>query len=267
MMETLVGKVAVVTGAGGGIGRSLAIRLVEEGAQVVISDVDEQGLKETAELAGPDRVTAIRTDVSTAEEVGALTEAVWEKFGRLDVLCSNAGVLGPYGDPIWEVEVEEWDRVLSVNLFGTVHLLRAMLPRMLDSAKPGHVLITASMAGLTPGQIVTPYSASKHALVALGEALIRQLAARDANVGVTLLCPGPVKTGMVERENSRGTTARSGDDMAKQAAGEDAVYITPDDVAQLCVQAIQDGTTYVLPNPGSLGRLTSYVDELLAAAN
>jgi len=267
MMETMVDKVAVVTGAASGIGRSLAVLLAEEGAHVVISDLDEQGLKVTEELAGSGRVTVMPVDVSKPSDVAALTESVWKRFGGLDVLCSNAGVLGPYGDPIWEVSVDEWNRVLSVNLFGTVNLLRAMLPRMLASSRPGHILITASMAGLTPGRIVTPYSASKHALVALGEALMRQLAAREANVGVTLLCPGPVETNMVAREHSLRPLDGTATDLAQQAAGDGAVTITPDEVARLAVKAIQENVPYVLTNAGSRDRVMRYVDEILTGSS
>jgi len=176
----LSSRIAVVTGAGSGIGRGLAERLADAGAHVIAADVSEEGLRETAESIGADLCTIRNTDVSDPASFGSLADFVWSTFGRVDVLCNNAGVLGPQGDPLWDVPLDEWHRVLSVNFFGMLNGIRAFVPRMVGAARPAHIVNTASMEGFAPGPIVPQYGVSKHAAVALTDILRLQLEARDS---------------------------------------------------------------------------------------
>ncbi|MEV4073832.1 SDR family oxidoreductase [Nonomuraea fuscirosea] len=178
---------AVVTGAAGGIGRALAAHLIAEGASVVLSDLDAAALTEAAgELGG----TAVAADVSDAGSMEALAAAVPEP----DLVCLNAGIVGRDLGVPWEVSAEDWARVFAVNAGGVSNGLRAFVPRMLAGGRPGHILITASLAGLVTFPAGGAYAASKHAVVALAEQAALSLAGTP--IGVTLLCPALVRSGM-----------------------------------------------------------------------
>lgn len=167
-MENLTNRVAVITGAASGIGRALAERLASEGARLVLSDVEAPALEETVSAvtaSGADAI-GIVSDVSKPESVEALAEAADARFGGVDLVFANAGVMQEVG-PSWERPVEDFAWVFGVNLWGPVHCVRSFVPRMLASGAPGHVVITASMSGLTvvPGNAA--YQISKHGAVAL----------------------------------------------------------------------------------------------------
>lgn len=254
----LSSKVAVVTGAGSGIGRGMAERLADAGAHVIAADVSEDGLRQTEESIGTDRCTIRTTDVSDPASFGALADFVWSTFGRVDVLCNNAGVLGPQGDPLWEVPLEDWHRVLSVNFFGILNGIRAFVPRMVDAALPAHIVNTASMEGFAPGPIVPQYGVSKHAAVAITEILRMQLEARNSPIHVAVLCPGPVATSIVATEQARSQTAVTGsqDDWSRKAhAAREIQRLTPHEVADDVLDALEHRRLYIFPNPGSRERI------------
>ncbi|WP_049572371.1 SDR family oxidoreductase [Nonomuraea sp. SBT364] len=175
---------AVVTGAASGIGKALATRLHEAGTRLVLADIDADGL--TGFGAG----TAVRTDVSDAAAMEALAAAAPDA----DLVCLNAGIVGKDLGAPWEVAPEDWDRVFAVNLGGVVNGLRAFVPRLLATGRPGHILITASLAGLATFPAGGAYAASKHAVVAVAEQAALTLA--DTPIGVTLLCPALVRSAM-----------------------------------------------------------------------
>ncbi len=173
-MRDLAGKVAVVTGAGSGIGLALASRLSSEGMRVVISDVDERALDRAAALlveGGADRgdVLAQRCDVRVEAEVGALADQVFATWGQVDVLCNNAGVF--VGGLLWERPTVDLEFVLGVNVYGILHGIRAFVPRMLAQDSEGHVVNTCSVAGLLGAPFSGPYCISKFAVVAATESL------------------------------------------------------------------------------------------------
>lgn len=264
----LSSKIAVVTGAGSGIGRGLAERLADAGAHVIAADVSEEGLRETAESIGPDRCTIRGTDVSDPASFGALADFVWSTFGRVDVLCNNAGVLGPQGDPLWDVPLEDWHRVLSVNFFGILNGIRAFVPRMVDAASPAHIVNTASMEGFVPGSIVPQYGVSKHAAVALTEILRLQLEARESPIHVAALCPGPVATSIVATEQSRSDNADAGsqDDWGRKAHAASTVRrLTPHEVADDVLDALEHRRPYIFPNDGSRERIEERMERIWAA--
>lgn len=201
-MQEFTGKVAVVTGGGSGIGRAMAITFAREGMRVAIADMREDAARAVAETVKSDggEAAAWGVDVTDREAVAALAAGVYERFGAVHLLCNNAGVVAR--TPLLEPEIGEWRWIVDVNLFGVVNVLQAFLPRMVAGSEEGHVVNTASVAGLW-APIVTPdargggvpsiaatgygYTASKYAVVGVTEALAAELA--STKIGVSVLCP------------------------------------------------------------------------------
>ena len=234
-MRSLRGRTAVVTGAASGIGRALARRLARAGMNLVLADVDLPRLRAVAgEIPG---ALAVRTDVSRAADVEALAAKAYARFGAVHLLCNNAGIAD--SGPIWEVPLPRFRRVLAVNLWGAIHGCRAFVPRMLAQGGPGHVLNTASMAGLLTPPMAGAYSVSKHAVVALSEALVQDLALRGASIGVSVLCPGWVATRLL-------ASAPAVDPLVRALV---AHGLSPDAVAVQTVRAVREGRFYVLTHP------------------
>ena len=199
-MEQLAGKTAVITGAASGMGRAFAERFADAGMNVVLADVEVPRLEEaTAAVAsrGVDAI-AVATDVSDAAAVDRLRDAALERFGRVNVVCNNAGVAGSMAGA--EIDLDDWRWVLGVNLWGVINGHRSFLPHLLDHGD-GHIVNTASMAGHFPGH--SAYSASKWAVVAITEGLHQQLRAEGSTVGVSCLCPGWVATDIGTSDRNR----------------------------------------------------------------
>jgi NAD(P)-dependent dehydrogenase (short-subunit alcohol dehydrogenase family) len=234
-VRSLRGKTAVVTGAASGIGRALALRLAREGMRLVLADVDRRRLKELAS-ALPDAL-AVPTDVSRSSDVEALADAAWSRFGAVHLLCNNAGVAG-YGT-FWEIPLARWRRVVAVNLWGAIHGCLVFVPRMIAQGGAAHVVNTASMAGLVTPPQAGPYSATKHAVVALSEALIQDLTLKGASIGVSVLCPGWVATRLLEATPSSDPIVRT---LIAQG-------LSPETVAERTVRAVRTGEFYVLTHP------------------
>ena len=197
-MENLVGKVAVVTGAGSGIGKALAEAFVGEGMKVVLADVDEVRLRSVESQlseAGGD-VWPVVVDTALEASVQNLAQRTLERYGAAHVLCNNAGVVGT-GDP-WTGPISVWDWVVGINLYGVIHGVRAFLPIMHDQGE-GHIVNTASMAGLIAMPGAAPYNVTKHGVVALSEGLFLELRGKASPVGVSVLCPGFVRTDLMRQ--------------------------------------------------------------------
>jgi NAD(P)-dependent dehydrogenase (short-subunit alcohol dehydrogenase family) len=199
-MELTAGKVAVVTGAAAGIGLALAERFARAGLDIVLADVEEPALAAAEQkIAGLGvRTLAVRTDVSDEASVQALAAAATERFGAVHVVCNNAGVQSA-SDP-WFGPLSAWKWVLGVNLWGVVHGIRAFLP-LLAMQGEGHFVNTASVAGLMPG-FAPSYDASKHAVVAISEDLYSAMKVAGLPVGVSVLCPGWVRTRILDAERN-----------------------------------------------------------------
>ena len=191
-MQELRGKTAVITGAASGIGLAMAERFAAEGMRIVLADIEVaalQAARETLAARGA-AVLAVPTDVSDAVQVEGLAEKAYERFGAVHLLCNNAGVVRHRR--VWEFAVEDWRWVFGVNVFGVIHGIRSFVPRMLAGGEEGHVVNTASSQALRHGN--GAYGTSKHAVAALSEALYTDLKAVGAPIGVTVICPGPIKT-------------------------------------------------------------------------
>ncbi len=252
-MELGPGKVAVVTGGGSGIGLALANAFAAAGCSVVLADVQADALDRAAVEVGSHggETLTVVTDVSKADQVEALAAATMERFGAVHVVCNNAGV-GGAGDP-WLGPIETWEWVMGVNFWGVVHGVRAFLPHLVMSGG-GHIVNTASMAGLYP-LTAAPYDASKHAVVALTEDLYSTMRDAQMPIGVSCLCPGWVKTGIMESERNwpdelgdapeRDVAGEVGLDFFKRAVAEG---MQPGAVADLVVAAVRSDRFWVFPH-------------------
>src|SRR3954453_6260602 len=202
-MDSFQGKVAVVTGGASGIGRALAETFAGEGMQIVLADVQPEPLArvERALRDRGARVLAVQTDVSQAADVEALAAKTLEAFGAVHVVCNNAGVA--VGKTTWEHTVADWEWVLGVNLWGVIHGIRTFVPIMLEQGTEGHIVNTASVAGLLASGFKPSYDVSKFGVVALSESLYRELEAIQAKVKVSVLCPGLVKTNIMASGRNR----------------------------------------------------------------
>jgi NAD(P)-dependent dehydrogenase (short-subunit alcohol dehydrogenase family) len=204
-MEELQGKVAVVTGGASGIGRGLATRFAREGMRVVLADIEQAELDATVAALGDefgaDNVLGVLTDVRDDKAVDALAAATFDRFGTAHVVCNNAGV--GVGGLAWTIPADRWRWILDVNLLSVAHGIRAFVPRMIEQGE-GHVVNTASAAGLITGPAMAPYYATKHGVVAMSEALHFDLQVTGVSgVGVCVLCPEFVRTRIHESERNR----------------------------------------------------------------
>jgi NAD(P)-dependent dehydrogenase (short-subunit alcohol dehydrogenase family) len=255
-MHDFNGRVALVTGGGSGIGEALSWRFAREGAKVVVADVNEAEATRVANAlkdAGHEAL-AVRTDVTKAEEVEALAQATVDTFGKIDVLCSNAGVVpsGRYR-PVWEYPIEDWKWSFDVNMMGVVHGLRSFVPRMLAQGTEGHIVVTASVAGLVSGSASVAYGAAKHAALRITEGLYAGLKERGAPIGVTALCPGLVNTKIYQSERNRpkelqpeGGALEETQDLKDIADKLYAGALSPAEVADQVVAAVRANQLYAV---------------------
>lgn len=259
-MDELSSKVAVVTGAASGIGLALATRFTAEGMKVVLADVETAPLAaaESALRAQGAAVLAVRTDVMQEIEVERLADAAFDAWGPVHVLCNNAGVAGGGAADFWDVAAEDWDWVLGVNFWGVLYGIRHFVPRMLAHGEPGHIVNTASVAGLLTGVVSAPYTISKHGVVALSEALYKNLKTRQARLSASVLCPGWVNTHILDAARNRpGALQAAGsveDAMTPQRqAMMDAIRgfvqngFQPDAIAARVIDAIRGDRFYIMP--------------------
>ncbi len=253
-MELGPGKVAVVTGGASGIGLAMANAFAAAGVSVVLADVQEDALAAAAvEVAahGVDTLTVV-TDVSKADQVEALATTTVERFGAVHVVCNNAGVSGAADS--WVGPIENWEWVMGVNFWGVVHGVRAFLPHVAMSGG-GHIVNTASILGILPA-FGGPYDASKHAVVALTEGLYHTVNSAGLPIGVSCLCPGWVRTGILDSERNwpsefgaapqRDVAAQITTDHVKRAIAEGA---QPGAVADLVLDSIRNDRFWVFPSP------------------
>lgn len=256
-MELGAGKVAVVTGAASGIGLALANAFASAGCSVVLADIEQEALDAaTAEVAahGVDTLSVI-TDVSKSDQVEALAASTMERFGAVHIVCNNAGVSGAADS--WVGPIENWEWVMGVNFWGVVYGVRSFLPHIVMSGG-GHIVNTASILGILPA-FGGPYDASKHAVVALTEGLYHTVNSAGLPIGVSCLCPGWVRTGILESERNwpsefgeapqRDAVAEITTNYIKRAIAEGT---QPGAVADLVVESIIDGRFWVFPNPDFL---------------
>lgn len=235
-------SVAVITGAASGIGAGLAREAARRGMHVVLADRDAAILQQVADEIGS-RAISFPCDVTRLEDVEALAEKSFSTFGNIDLLFNNAGILRT--GLLWEIDPEDWKAVLNVNVMGIVNSARAFVPRLMASGKAARIINTASVGGFMPSPFMAPYSASKFAVVALTEALAGELKASGANIDVSLLAPGPVKSGIFgakPHESSENFHALMTSMLTNSG-------MTPDEFAPLVFQSIDRGEYWIIPQP------------------
>lgn len=256
-MKDLEGKVAVITGGASGIGRAVAEKAAAEGMRVVLADIEEAALKEAegALAAQGADALAVVTDVSDAASVRELRERALAQYGAVHLVHNNAGVGG--GGPIWDVPEQDWRWILGVNLWGVIHGIATFVPLLIEQGE-GHVVNTASIAGLTTAPFLGPYNATKQAVVAISETLFKDLQSTGVSgVGVSVLCPGFVRTRI--GESARNRPAWAPEPAAEDAEGAETLRtaisdmiaggIPPETVAEKVLDAVRTDTFYIRTHP------------------
>jgi NAD(P)-dependent dehydrogenase (short-subunit alcohol dehydrogenase family) len=271
-MKLEQGRVAVITGAASGLGLALAETFAARRLDLVLSDVETDALADAVTAIGASgaSVIGVPADVRSADQVEALAAATLDRFGRIDIVCNNAGVTS-HPAPAWEVERNDWEWVLSVNLGGVINGIRAFVPYLI-AQNSGHVVNTASMAGISVAPGLGPYLVSKHAVVALSEGLAQELAQAAPGVGVTVVCPGMVTTNIQAAERNRPVDLGVADRPLSEAelstltqwtssiSGED---MPANVAADIVARAIESGLLHVAPNGVSAG-VRAWTERLLA---
>jgi NAD(P)-dependent dehydrogenase (short-subunit alcohol dehydrogenase family) len=246
-MDDLTGKTAVVTGAASGIGYALCEAFVAEGMRVVAADVAADRLEDAARRLEQEtgaEVLAVPSDVTRWDDVEGLAARAEEGFGAVHVLCNNAGV--QQDGYAWEFSLDEWQWMLGVNLWGTIHGIKAFVPRMVERGEEAHIVNTASLGALVTFPRISMYTASKAAVIGFSEGLHNDLRDRGAPIGVSVLCPGPVMSGL--REHSK--VLRPGGDEGGPIGTMTHVERTPaSDVAAMVVDAIRARRFWILTHP------------------
>ncbi len=275
-MKEFEGKVAIVTGAASGIGYALAERFASEGMKVVLSDIEESALLKTEkdfEEKGYE-VTSLVVDVSKESDIRQLAENTIRKYGAIHILCNNAGVFCEFA-PIWKQSVETWNWMLGVNLWGVIHGIRTFVPIMIEQGTECHIINTASMSGLFSMPMISLYNSIKHAVISITESLYMELKLENAKIGVSVLCPGMVKTNFNNSERNRPDDLRSAEiektdiqqiwhDAYSEylAGGMDAAA-----VADITLDAIKHENFYIFPSKPPIEIARSWMNNILSEKN
>ena len=266
-MKDLKGRVAVVTGAASGLGRAMALAFADQGMHVALGDVAEMSDVFAAVEAKDVSALSMKLDVSNAAEVEAFAATVERDLGPAFLVCNNAGV-SPLG-AAWETSVGDWQWILGVNLWGVIHGIRSFVPRLMKR-NVGHVVNTASVAGLINPPGSGAYNVTKHAVVALSETLHHDLRERGSAVGVSVLCPAYVPTGIADSERSRPSgleaTVKTPEAIARQQMLKKAVAsgrLSADDIAMAVVQAVREERFYILTHPRIKGAIAARMEDIL----
>lgn len=274
-MKKLRGKVAAVTGAASGIGLGMARRFGAEGMKLVLADI-EPGPLETAaeELRGSGHeVLTVQTDVSDAEQMDRLAERTLDHFGGVHIVCNNAGVGA--GGVMWELSTEDWQYAIGANLWGVIHGVRVFVKHLV-AQNEGHVVNTASMAGLVSIPGVGPYNVTKHGVVTLSETLLGELSQAAPNVGVSVLCPGFVNTRIFESDRNRPEELRNATvdandpelaERREMAAKFFSTAMSTEEVANQVLDAVRESRLYILTHPGSLAAVELRMRAIIAGEN
>ena len=269
-MKNFEGKTVVITGAASGIGKALAEKFAKEKMQVVLADIEEEALEKTVENLRQyqHRVIGIKTDVLVEESIKELFAKATEEYGNIHILCNNAGIGANSGTKaIWEIDKNDWDWVMGVNYQAVLHGLQTFIPHMLEHGEEGHVVTTVSLAGLMPG--AGTYGVSKHAVMALTEALSRDLVARGAKINASVLCPGFVNTNIDNSERNRPNHLGKSEEVEAPVGAEIMSAMLrqgkkPEEIADIVYEAIKENIFYILSHPAWDDSLRSHFENILS---
>ena len=272
-MRELKDRVVVITGGASGIGRALADRFAAEGSKIVLADIEPKALEEAAaELrVGGATVLAVPTDVSRPEQVQGLCDRTVAEFGRVDVVCNNAGVA--VSGLAWEHTLADWEWVLGVNLWGVIHGVRTFVPVMLRQGGEGHIVNTSSVAGLTTAPFMSIYNVAKHAVATLSETLHKDLGLLGSPIKVSVLCPGFVRTRIMDAERNRPaslqnpTPAQHDPHLEKMARDAIAAGLPPEEAAAQVVDAVKKERFYVLTHPKFAADIRERMEDIIEGRN
>lgn len=276
-MKEFKDKVAVVTGAASGIGRAIATHCMNEGMKVVLADIERDALSETekAMKSVGATVLAVPTDVSKTDDIEALVQKTFEVFESVHLLFNNAGV--GVGGLIWENTIADWKWVLGINLWGVIHGIRIFVPRMIEQNTEGHIVNTASLAGLISAPFQGVYNISKQSVVALSESLYHDLALVKSKIKVSVLCPGFVKTRVMDCERNRPVELENNPAEVKTRSEFDFIVqnnrkaflggVSPDHVANLVFNAIREEKFYIHTHPELKNLIQDRMEDILQERN
>jgi NAD(P)-dependent dehydrogenase (short-subunit alcohol dehydrogenase family) len=253
-MKQFRDRVAVVTGAASGIGLALAERFAAEGMKVVMADIEGAALAKAADGVRRKAAALLATevDVSRPDQVERLAQETYRVFGAAHVLCNNAGVavIGA----VHEHSLADWQWVINVNLWGVIHGVRAFVPRMLAGGEEGHIVNTASMAGLTTSPFMSVYDVTKHGVVALSESMYKEFVLTGAPIGVSVVCPGLINTNIMRSARNRpaelveeGKAGPMAQTFGQGLADRLATGYPPSEVANQVVDGMREGRFYIVP--------------------
>jgi len=273
-MNKFGGKTAVITGGASGIGRALAHKCGQEGMKVVIADIEEEPLDETSKdlkAVGYDTLP-VKTDVSQPEAITNLAEKALASYGRVDLLFNNAGVGA--GSTAWDSTLKDWNWVMNTNLWSVIHGIRTFVPIMLKQKSPGHIVNTASIAGLMRGHHSASYAVTKHAVVALSEQVQIELNRIEAPINVSVLCPSWVKTRIneggrnrpKEMQNSTPPPPPTPERRARQKHFQEVMNkaTPPEEIAEITFQGIRDKKQYIIPHPQTVKLIENRFNAILS---
>jgi NADP-dependent 3-hydroxy acid dehydrogenase YdfG len=235
----------VITGAASGIGAGLARHSASLGMNLVLADWDEAALTNLASSL-PVKTLVMPTDVRDDAAVQALAESAYNEFGQVDLVFNNAGVLS--SGLSWEIEAATWQRSLDINIGGVVNVIRAFVPRLIAAGRPARIVNTSSLGGFLTSPFMSPYSATKFAIVAISEALAAELAGMGSKVQVSLLAPGPVKSAIMDEQ----APAQTADFMDMLRGMNDENGMSPDELARIVFGAIKRADYWIFPHPEML---------------
>lgn len=274
-MDQFKGKVAVVTGAASGIGRAIAYRCAAEGMKLVLAGINDDNLQKIErELKERDAtVLSVRTDVSRADDVQALADKALDAYGAVHLLVNNAGVAG--GSTVWGSSLNDWEWTLGVNLWGVIYGCKIFTPIMLAQNDDCHIVNTSSIAGMVAYHPMAPYQVSKHAVIALSENLQLSLEAQQARIKVSVLCPGWVKTGILDSNRNRPAdlqnpaVAPTPEQIAAWSAAKEQLEagMSPETVADDVFNAIRQKRFYIYTHPEYTPAIESRMADAVNAAN
>ena len=258
-MQDLTDRVAVITGAASGIGQGLARRFAREGMKLVLADIEEAALLEVEKelRLGGTPVLAVKTDVSRKASVFALADRAFDAFGRVHIVCNNAGVSGGLGH-IWDIPDQDWEWIMAVNVYGVLHGIQAFVPRMIEHGEEGLILNTGSVVGLTTGTS-SVYGVTKHAVSRMTEGLHYDLRAAGSKLRAALLVPGATATNILYADRNRPQALLVPHDEEAQAAliqrrqtrheQLQEIGMTPEQLADITVEGIRQDQLYIIADP------------------